>query len=503
MVVEIFSTMFLTPFLIRTLGNAEYGIYQLIISINMSFTLLDLGVGNSVIRYMSKYRVEKNGLLQRKFLGVTTFYYFVMAALALIIGAVVRYYLPSFFKVGLTAEEIQLARKLFSVTIITSAVSLATSGFANTVIAYERFDISKGTSIVLTIAKLIISFTVLKLGFSSLGVVLVNLGITVAMRLVYTCFVLFRLKIIPLFKELDFGFIKDIVAYSSFIMLQLFATFINAHTDQVLLAAFAANSAGIIAVYGVGAQVLQYFKTIGTHFTGVLMPGLVRLVKSGAGSEEYQREMVKVGRIIFMVLSIVWVTFAVNGSDFILLWTEPDYKDAFYVALILMFPVIFTYVESAGNQLLQAMKKHKKPAMVQVVSAVLNIVLTIFLIKWKPLEGAVIGSFIALFVCELIVMNIMYKKLLDIKLLKYFLALFRGIVPCLAAAAVSGVLFRMLGLIKYGWLGFGVNCAVMVAVYGATMVLFGMNAYEKELAFKPIRKIYKKFSKKGDINVQG
>ena len=32
-----------------------------------------------------------------------------------------------------------------------------------------------------------------------------------------------------------------------------------------------------------------------------------------------------------------------------------------------------------------------------------------------------------------------------------------------------------------------------VAIYGATMLLYGMNDYEKNLIFKPLKKILKKF----------
>ena len=60
MLVEILSTVLFTPFLIRTLGQAEYGVYQLVTSITSYLVLLDLGVGNSVIRYMAKYRADKD-----------------------------------------------------------------------------------------------------------------------------------------------------------------------------------------------------------------------------------------------------------------------------------------------------------------------------------------------------------------------------------------------------------------------------------------------------------
>ena len=57
MVFEMLSSIFFTPFLIRSFGQAEYGIYSLVSSITAYLTLLDLGVGNALVRYMSKFRV--------------------------------------------------------------------------------------------------------------------------------------------------------------------------------------------------------------------------------------------------------------------------------------------------------------------------------------------------------------------------------------------------------------------------------------------------------------
>ena len=42
-----------TPFLIRTLGQSEYGLYSLVASIISYLTVLDLGFGNALIVYTS------------------------------------------------------------------------------------------------------------------------------------------------------------------------------------------------------------------------------------------------------------------------------------------------------------------------------------------------------------------------------------------------------------------------------------------------------------------
>ena len=111
------------------------------------------------------------------------------------------------------------------------------------------------------------------------------------------------------------------------------------------------------------------------------------------------------------------------------------------------------------------MAKHRIPAIVQVIAAALNVVLTIILIYWNPLKGAVISTFIALFACDIIIMNIMYKRQIGIRLTVYFSGMFKGIVPCLALSAAVGGLMKLAHLNAYGWFGFVVNCGVVVLVY--------------------------------------
>ena len=153
---------------------------------------------------------------------------------------------------------------------------------------------------------------------------------------------------------------------------------------------------------------------------------------------------------------------------------------------------MFTLIQSIGNQILWAMNRHKGQAIVQVVSALVNIVLTAVLISWKPLEGAVIGSVIALTVGDVICMNIMFKKEIKISLTEYYLGLFKGILPSLLICFAGAKLFTLVGLSQHGWLGFVVNCAVAVAVYGVCMITFGMNKSEKDLVFGMFRKILRK-----------
>ncbi len=494
MVFEVLSTLLLTPFIIRTLGDSEYGVYKLSAAIVAYLLLLDLGVGNAVTRYVAKYRAQGNTLMCRRFLGITTIYYSAIAALCLVVGVVLIFLYPTAFATGLSQDEIALGQRLLSITIINTAVTLGSVGFKNAIIAYERFDVSRGMSIIMIIIRIACTFGALKLGFGSIGIVSVNLMMTVITNVFFALFVIFKLKLKPIFRGITSSLVKEVAVYSSFILIQMIATQINACADQILLGMFVEASAVIIAVYSVGQQITQYFQSIGSSVTGVLMPGVVKLVESKATPKQLCDEMIRIGRLILMVLGLIWSGFLVFGRQFITLWVGAEKLDAYWVTMILMTAHLFILTEAIGTQILWSMNEHKEQSILKISIVVVNVFLTIALIQWNPLYGATIGTFISLMLGDIGVMNLIFVKKIKIKLSTYYLGLFKGIIPSMLIAIAAGFGFSFIGL--SGWIGLGVNVLVVVAVYLIAMSLFGMNRYEKDLIFGMIKKVFRRPSHK-------
>lgn len=496
MIMEVLSTLLLTPYIIRQLGQAEYGVFKLSMAINAYLLLLDLGIGNAIIRYVAKYRVEKNHEQQSKFLGVAMVFYLAIAVVAMILGGVLVGIFPSVFARGLSYEQGSLGQRLLSITVINSAVVLGTAPFINVLIAYERFSASKGASIIQIILRMIFTFLAVKSGMGSAGIVTVNLVMTVLCRGFFVYYVFAVLKIKPKFKGMEGSFIKEIIAYSSLILLQMLATQINASVDQVLIGSIVASSAVILAVYGVGTQLVQYFQSIGMAFNGVLMPGIVSLVEKKASSKALLDEMVRVGRIVFMVLVLIWSGFLVCGRQFVVSWAGKDNEQAYLVALILMTAYVFVLTESVGTQILWARSEHKEQSLLKIAIVLLNILLTILLIKWQPLLGATIGTFISLALGDVVLTNIIFVKKLKINLFSYYRRLIKGIIPSAVLTVLLGKVFSM--FFSGGWLILGANIVLMVLVYTVAMWLFGMNEYEKRLCLSLVKKMKITVHKEGE-----
>ena len=481
MVFEVLSTLLLTPFIIRSVGQAEYGVYKLAVSVAAYMMLLDMGVGNAIVRFVAKYHATGETIQERRFFAVAQIYYLGIACMAALCGGVLIWLFPRVFAVGLTAGEIALAQKLLGIITVNTAVTMATATFNYVVIGRGAFVLSKSASIIQIIVRMALTLAALKLGMKSVALVSVTLICTILTRGALAAYVWFKWSLRPLLQGVTRAFIFEIIGYSSWILLQMIATQINAFADQVLLGAFVPGAAAIIAIYGIGVQIVQYFQSLGSAVNGVLMPGVVRLVAQGAEPQQLQDEMVRVGRVLLLMLSPVLGGFLLYGKQFIALWAGASYIEGYYVAGMLMAVYMFIMAEAIGTQILWAKNEHKEQSILKFVVVLLNIGMTILLIRWKPLIGATIGTFISLLLGDVGVMNIVFKYKIGLQLGSYYRELLKGILPMWSTAMLAGLVFSRLGL--QGWIGLGINIGVFCLIYGLLMLQFGMNKREKQMVF--------------------
>ena len=487
MFAEILSSLFFTPFLIRSFGQSEYGVYSLVSSITSYLYLFDLGGGNAVIRYMAKYRVLDDKKKQSDFLSVILVFYAVIGIVIVIFGFILQHNFSAVFGIGLSGEEIQRAKIMFTITMINAAVTLCFTPFQKTIFAFERYVFSKTTDIIRIVLRVAISFLVLHLGGKGISIVTVNLVLTLLFSLMMVLYHFAVIKIKPSVGKIDIHFVKEIASYSGIVFIQMIATQLNKMADQVIIGMLVASSSAIIGVYAIGAQLANYFESMASSVNGILMPGVVRLVEAQPKPKEFENEMIRIGRMIFMLLSVIYLIFLFFGHDFISLWAGDKNEQAYYVGAIVMFPMMFHLSQSIGAQMLWAMNRHKGQAILQIIVAVLNIFLTIIMIRWNPLFGATIATGITYFIGNVVIQNIVFTKEIGISMLAYYKGLFKGIWLCLLLSALSGFVMHLFAL--QGWLGLVINCSVMLTMYVAGMCMIGMNQQERELLFSVIKKV--------------
>lgn len=481
-----------TPVMLRILGQAEYGLYSLSHSVVGYLSLLNFGFGTTIVRYLSKYRAEGNAEAFRKTFGFFLVLYSGLGIMILSGGAVLSANVGSIFAQGLIPDEIKTMRILVLIMALNLALSFPASVFTSVTAACERFTFQVGMNIFATIAAPVANLIALYLGYGAVGMTVaatITQLITAPINMIY-CFR--ALNVRPTFAKLSGSLIREMLGFSVFVFIGTLVDMLFWATDKVILGMLASTVA--VAIYNVGGTFNTIVTQLSTAVSGVLVPRITGMVITNTPKEEWSNLFVRIGRLQFLIIGLIVSGFSVFGRVFIELWAGPEYADAFYVAVLTMFPLCIPLIQNTGLSIITAQNKHQFRAIVYLIIAILNVTSTYLLVPTMGIIGAALCSCVSYLVGQGLIMNIYYYKVtgLDIPLFwKNILKM--AVIPGLMM--VVGLLLGKVVVIE-NWVAFFAGVVLYTAVYAVLMYGFAMNDYEKDIIRKPIRKIFNRLTGK-------
>lgn len=276
--------------------------------------------------------------------------------------------------------------------------------------------------------------------------------------------------------------------FTFFIFLNQIIDQVNWSVDKFLLGRLAGTTA--VAIYGVGGQINTMYLQFSTSISSVFVPKVNRIVAGSNDNKQLTKLFTKVGRIQFMVLGLVLTGFIFFGYPFVKMWAGEGYGASYAVALLLIVPVTVPLIQNLGIEIQRAKNMHKARAIVYLVIAIANVLISIPLIKFMGPAGAALGTAISLIAGNIIFMNWYYHARIGMNMF-YFWKEIAKFIPALIAPCVVGIIImkfaNIIGLVKLG-----VFVIIYTIVYGLSMYFLGMNGEEKRLVMEPIKRILRK-----------
>ena len=98
--------LFYTPYMLRMMGQSEYGLYAIVASVMAYLTVLDFGLGNTIVRYTAKYRAEGKQEELSAMFGMFLLVYTVIGFIAVGLGLGLYFNIERFYSATLTNEEL-------------------------------------------------------------------------------------------------------------------------------------------------------------------------------------------------------------------------------------------------------------------------------------------------------------------------------------------------------------------------------------------------------------
>ena len=475
-----------TPILIRKLGQSEYGLYSLVASIIGYLTIMDLGFGNAIIVYTSKYRAQNKFEEEKKLHGMFNLVFKIIGVIAGLFGIVLYFSAGSIFGGNMTDIEIHKMKIMMLILSFNLFITFYFAIYNSIISAYEKFTFQKIISIIHSLLKPLLMIPLLFLGYKSISLCIIITIANIFTILSNYIYCKKKLNIDTRYRGFDKVIFKTIIGYSIWIFLGTIVDKANWSVDNFVLGAVSGTIA--VSVYSIAATLNQMFINLSTAISGVLLPKMSKLVARNASSEELTNEMIKVGRIQNYVVFLMCSGLVLFGKEFIRIWAGDGFEESYYVALLLIIPLCVPLIQNLGLSIMQAMNKYRFRSISTFVMAIINIIISIFLAKKWGATGAALGTEISLIICNIIIMNFYYHKKLKLNMIEFWKSIIKQSIPF---AIPIILILAIMYLVKLnGILGFITYGGIYVVMYALVAYFISMNKYEKDIINKVMRKLH-------------
>lgn len=467
--------IFYTPFFLRKVGDINFGLFSFVGSITSWFTIGVYALNDSFTRFSTIEKKEYNNN------GRTNTIYLKMLVLLASIIVIISAILFAFFKfeiIKLDSYSSTEKSVILILYVLSSLQILVVTVFTifKLYVEYEsNFIVVKSAMLIHSIINVLAC--VISLLFGK-GVIFISLIQLLTNSTLLGFFFIYAIKKQHMtFAKVKISenmpLIRSIVSFSSFLLLSTIVTEVDYSVDKTILGFFA--GAELVTVYQLGMSFNTYFNELSTAINSVFIPKINRYVVN-QDTKGVDYVFLNMSLIQNIIVFLVIGGFVVCGKDFITLWVGPEKISVYWIALVLLLLSSYPCVSYSTVTIKRAMNKHRIPSVVRVIVAIVNVLLSIFLICIMPKEKAIIacllGTVISSFAGKWIFMFIYDYRVTRLPMLK----LLRDFSLFALIAAVSSLItiyaFKILDLHLNIILSFALKAFIYIILYVVIVFLF-------------------------------
>ena len=433
---------FLTPLLVSTLGMEAFGLWTLVFATVGLVGLLDMGLQTTTVKFVGECKGRGDIEARNRILSTIAALYLVVAlgALALIGG------LSLFFSHVFGIPEHQQRTAVLLVWILGARVTflgLPLSLFRAILFGEQRIVTLNVIQSATTLAYGTAAWVLLSLGGGLVSLAWVNLAAMVVEHVVYAAYAQRAVPGLRLAPSLvEPGLLARTLGFSGYQVMVNGAAFVRLRCDVFMINLFLPLSA--VGIYAVAQKMAEQLSQVLKRGVNVLAPVAAEL--GGGRDREALGLLFLTGtKYAFAMALSLWVLCLSLGTQAIVAWIGPEFASAGPVLVILAGAMVLATVEGVAASVLAMTGHHRATSRAALVSALVNIVASLLLIRPYGILGVAIGTLVAGLTIDLVLVPRLAFAAYGVRAMDF-------VRHVLAPAAVSaGVQLISIDLIKRAW----------------------------------------------------
>ncbi len=467
----------LTPYIIRTLGTSQYGIYTLVGALIPYFTLLDLGLSRTVTRYVAHYRAVGDRDSEQRFIATAVRLYIIIIAILLVLGFILYQSVDILWGKHFNQEELHDIKLMILIVVVSQSIIIPGNIFTAICNGSEHFAFPRLIQPIKYILRALCVVLLLWQGEKATALILLDAILNIAVVLATYIYVRKLYNNLSLLsnKQTKLG---PVLKYSLWIT--LYSTTYTLQWNIAQLITGMTNTTTWVGITGVGILLGSMYGYFAETINRMMMPQAARLIESHPTAHQLTADMIRTGRIVAIPQLCILGGFILFGKNFITLWAGEIYAPAYPITLIMMVLGFVQLTQDYGNSLLEAKGVVRTMSIYNFIVIFAGALVSYFVSQQYGAIGMMLvlgGSTIVVTLAN----NIYYKKKLRLNTATYFRATYAKAVAITSLVVVIIELIKEYILPTHTWIGILLGCILYILIFAILIYTIVLTSEEKQL----------------------
>jgi O-antigen/teichoic acid export membrane protein len=384
--------LLLMPFNLAHLGQAAWGLWLLTGSLNTYFTVLDLGYGGSITRFVAQYRAREDA---RAINEITSTLFVLFLGMGIVVYAafvVVAFQVHRVF--NLTPDQVEFARTLLLISGTQVAMGIPFGVFGGVMNGFQRYDINNVVTVGTLLLVAVVNVAVLLAGYGLIEVVAATTAVRLASKLVYASN---AYRVFPLLSVRPSLFrrerLREVTGYSVYAAMSGWAFRLNYMSDSLIIGAFMGPAA--VALWAVPRRLSQAVRSFTNQFNNVLLPVVIES-ETRRKSQRLRTLFLHGTKLsLFGIMPMASAMFLLS-DPLITLYVGDEFGASVPVAQVLAGVIALRVGTATAHVVLKGSDGYRMLAYTQLGMAIVNVGLSVWWIQWYGLIGQAMGTLVPL-----------------------------------------------------------------------------------------------------------
>ncbi|HEY7170302.1 MAG TPA: oligosaccharide flippase family protein [Vicinamibacterales bacterium] len=476
------------PFNVHHLGPSQWGLWMLMTSLNTYFSVLDLGYGGSITRFVAFYRAKRDLKSLNEILS-TLFTLFAAVGVVAYLGfVVVSFHITSIFNIE--PDQVHTGRMVLLITGMFVSLGFPFSVYGGLINGFQRYDINNMVGIATSIVAAIVNVAMLLAGCSLVQLVTATTAVRV------TAFLLYRRNAYRVFPALSirpvhfrWSRLKEVTGFSIYVSVMDWSSKLNYSIDALVIGAYLSPAA--VALWTVPQRIAEFLQRLTNQLNGVLFPVIVD--SHAAERPDHLRVIFVQGTrlSLFLVVPLGAAIFMLAGP-LIRSWVGPQFEASIRIVQILVTVIAIRVGGATATILLKGAGRHRLLAFANAGSAIVNLALSLWWVRRYGLIGQALGTlFPVSAVCIFVVWPAACRRV-GISIPEAFrIAVWPALWPIAVTAATILTVRRA---VPPNLFGVAVASAAGALAYALVFFTLAIPRAERDLYAEKIRELLRRYS---------